>query len=380
MKTAMTIGLNGSMLDTQPTGVGIYSYNVINTLWKLYSLEGRHEVIVYSPTSKFLDSRIRVKPITRFVQSSEFGKLAAAFRFLWNNFILPFYSPKSRFIFNPTSHGSIFLGNQITTVHDLLSLRYGHISLHQRLYFRYYLPGLLKKSRVIITVSESSKKDLVTYLGCQPEKIRVVYNGYDSVKFAPADTEKKEVFERHGLSDYLLAVGPTYPHKNFERLLEAYSMLPEYLQGRHPLVILGGFKNYINRLKQLSRQLSISSRVRFLGYVSGEELPQFYREAVGLVYPSLSEGFGFPLLEAMASGCPVTCSSTSSMPEVCGEAALFFDPENTLSIKEAIRKIIEDSDFRQALRNKGLIQCKQFSWENTARSIKQLIDQELSSN
>lgn len=378
--TAPTIGLNGSMLDTKPTGVGIYSYNIFNTLTALYRKEGRSRVVVYSPTNKFLDSGIPVRQTSRFLQSSRFGKFAAAFRFLWNNVALPFYSRKTDFIFNPTSHGSIFLSNQITTVHDLLSLRYGHIAFHQRLYFRYYLPGLLKKSRLVVTVSESSKKDIIELLGCDPEKIRVIYNGYDAARYSVVDKPGTSISSKYQLNAYLLAVGPTYPHKNFEKLLEAYSLLPPAIRNTHSLVIVGGFSSYISKLKKICRNLQITAQVKFLGYVPGEDLPAFYREAVALVYPSLREGFGFPLLEAMASGCPVACSGTSSMPEVCGSAAQYFDPEQSVSIAETIRNLVESQELRSSLIEKGLVQCRKFSWEKTANSIKQLIDQELTSN
>jgi glycosyltransferase involved in cell wall biosynthesis len=181
------------------------------------------------------------------------------------------------------------------------------------------------------------------------------------------------MWQKHRVQDYILAVGPTYAHKNFERLLRAYAMLTEETRERHDLVIAGGLEPYLSILKSLAIELGIQDKVRFLGYLPQDDMPELYREASLFVFPSLYEGFGLPLLEAMASGCPVISSNTSSMPEVCGDAAKYVDPHDESDICRAIGEVLSDTGLRESLVEKGLQRCKSFTWESTAKSYRDLI-------
>jgi glycosyltransferase involved in cell wall biosynthesis len=298
---------------------------------------------------------------------------------LWNTFYYPFQARQFDLLISPTTHGSFFSGNQIITIHDLLSLRYDNISPHQRVYFKYLLPYLISKAKLIIAVSETTKKDIIHFLKCPEEKIRVIYNGYDHKRYFMIKENTSLIFREYGFSTYLLAVGPTYSHKNFETLLEAYNELNDTLKEQYPLVIAGGKKKYEDQLKQYVKKLRLEKNVHFLGYVPIQLMPSLYREAVALIFPSLYEGFGIPLLEAMACGCPVLTSNTSSMPEVCGDAVLYFDPLDKYAITASIEKIITDNDFRIELKKKGLSQCAKFSWQQTAESLKIVIEKHFQS-
>jgi glycosyltransferase involved in cell wall biosynthesis len=370
---ALSIGMNGTMLDEHPTGVGVYSFNVINNLSRLFKEEGTQPLTVFTPTRSFLNNNLRIVKLSNLLQSSKYGKLAALCRFAWNTFSYPFYARHFDLLISPTTHGSFFLHNQIITIHDLLSLRYKNISPHQRFYFRHLLPRLLFRARHIVAVSETTKQDIMHYFKCPEEKIRVIYNGYDHNSYYITCENEQNIFNKYGLRQYLLAVGPTYPHKNFEMLLQVYKELSPTLRKQHPLAIAGGKQAYINTLTALVKKLQLENDVHFLGYVPIQFMPSLYREASALVFPSLYEGFGIPLLEAMACGLPVIASNTSSMPEVCGNAALYIDPLDKNSLKAAIEKITTDTNLRLELREKGLIRVKQFSWEQTAREYKTLI-------
>jgi glycosyltransferase involved in cell wall biosynthesis len=369
----ITIGINGSMLDEHPTGVGVYSYNLINHLCELYRNGHTGALTVFSPSDSFLSNKVRVIKLSQYMRASQYGKIAALTRFLWNTFLYPFQARKYDVRISPTTHGSFFLRNQIITIHDLLSLRYNNISRHQRFYFKYLLPFLVSRSRLVITVSESTRQDVIHYLKCNPEKVKVVYNGYDDTKYFRQPAQD-HIFKKYGIRNYFLAVGPTYPHKNFETLLNAYSSLPPDIKKTYPLLIAGGMKNYLDHLKNFTDSNGLSPYVYFTGYVEADLMPSLYREAFALIFPSLYEGFGFPLLEAMACGCPVLCSSTSSMPEVCGEAALYFDPLKVSSLSEAMQSLIADAYVRASLMEKGLVQAKKFSWQKTAMEFKSIID------
>lgn len=365
------------MLDEHPTGVGIYTYNLINKIADLCAADARYELVVFSPTKSFLSSSVRLIKLPDLLQSSRFGKIAALSRFLWNTCYYPLQASKMDLLISTTTHGSFTSANQFLTIHDLLSLRYGNISRHQRIYFKFLLPRLLRSTKFIITVSESTKKDIVQFLGYPENKIRVIYNGYDPAQYFFSYEKPDDILKKYGLQDYLLAIGPTYPHKNFERLLEAYSRLPASTRKKHPLAIAGGMKKYISVLKLSSAKLGIASDAHFLGYIPQHLMRSLYREATMLVFPSLYEGFGFPLVEAMACGCPVACSHTSSMPEVCENAALYFDPLDTHSMFGAIHQLLRDAGQRQHLTRKGLERAKHFSWEKSAKTLKSLIDEEL---
>ena len=366
------------MLDEQPSGVGVYSFNVINNLSDLYSKTRLQRITVFTPSRLLLNKNLDIVKLSAFLQSSKYGKLAAFCRFFWNTFYYPFQARKFDLLISPTTHGSFLLNNQIITIHDLLSLRYNNISPHQRIYFKYLLPYLVAKAKLIIAVSETTKKEIIHFLKCPESKIQVIYNGYDHVRYFTIREKTSLILQKYGVADYLLAVGPTYPHKNFERLIDAYNNLPDVIKQKYPLVIAGGKKKYENHLKQYVKTVKLENYVHFLGYVPIELMPSLYREALALVFPSLYEGFGIPLLEAMACGCPVLCSNTSSMPEVCGEAAFYFDPLNTTDISSSMQAVITHEDLRNELKKKGLIQCSKFSWQQTAESLKQVIEKKFS--
>lgn len=376
---AIKIGINGSMLDNEPTGVGMYSYNLINQLFDINQKQETKDYTVFTPSDKFLNKDIRTIKLSKYLLSSKYNKLAAGCRFLWNTFSYPFYARRFSLLINPTTHGSLFLNNQIFTIHDLISLRYENIMAHQRFYFKYILPFYIKRSKLIITISESTKKDIIHFFRCSPEKIKVLHNGYDETLFTYNAIPSSVICKQYGAVDYLLAVGPTFTHKNFEMLIRVYNEMPKEYQAQHPLLIAGGKEPYLQSLKSIVDKLQ-TRNIHFLGYVPLQLMPYLYREAFALVFPSLHEGFGIPLLEAMASGCPVIASDTSSIPEVCGEAALYFNPLDKNSLRSAMEKVSENENIRREFRQKGLLQVKKFSWRQMAESFNSIIDTSLQKN
>lgn len=371
------IALNASMLDNSPTGVGIYTFNLINNLSKLSWTNDYERFTVFSPTFSYLNNQIKISKLPNLMLSSKYGKVAASIRFLWNTLIYPFKTSKYNLVISTTTHGSFFAKNQIITIHDLLSLRFNTISSHQRFYFKYLLPLLLSRAKCIITISETTKQDIIKYLKFPAENIHVIYNGYDKSKFYVTEDISKKIYYEYGVKNYFLAIGPTYPHKNFEKLLIAYNKLSLIEKHNHPLVIVGGKEPYLSSIKEIVLKLKLNEVVHFLHYVREELMPDMYRNAYALVFPSLYEGFGLPPLEAMACGCPVIASNTPAVKEVCEEAALYMDGYNEKSITAALKKIISDKVLVQNLREKGLAQAQKFSWTNAAESLKTLIEEKI---
>ncbi len=367
------------MLDDKPTGVGVYSFNLINNLSTIY-FENNNRITVFTPTTNSLNRQVKIVKLSRYLQSSAYGKLAAFYRFAWNTFYYPLVARKFDLLISPTTHGSFFLDNQIITIHDLLSLKFNNISIHQRFYFKYFLPALIHKAKYIIAVSENTKKDIIHFFDCPVDKIIVIHNGYDVEMYFPLDESTFEIEKTYGLRNYLLAVGPTYPHKNFEMLIDAYASMDKSFIQEHPLLIAGGKTTYLNLLKRYVTAKHLDDCIYFAGYVPLKLMPSLYREAFALVFPSLYEGFGIPLLEAMASGCPVIVSDASSMPEVCGGAALYFNPKDKTALCNAIKYLNNNADERSLLIAKGFLQAKKFSWKKMAEAFNSLIESSIIKN
>ncbi len=375
----LSIAVNGSMLDDHPTGVGVYSFNLINSFSALSNTGVFKKMTVFAPAVSSLHHTVSFIKIPGILKSSQYGKIAAFSRFVWNTFVYPYQVRKYDLIISPTTHGSFFSPNQIIAVHDLISLKFNNISSHQRFYFKYLLPLMISKSKLVLTVSENSKADIIELLKCDETKIKIVHNGFDSNTFFFNGVNGAKIKEAYGVSNYLLAVGATYPHKNFELMIDAYLQLDEKTKRRHPLLIAGGKKKYLDVLKNYVAA-SGGTNIIFTGYVPDYLMQPLYNEASALIFPSLYEGFGIPLLEAMACGCPVISSNASSMPEVCGNAALYFHPSDKSALTLLITQLLKSETLQNELRQKGLQQAEKFSWSQSAKSLQTIIENIYSKN
>jgi len=229
------------------------------------------------------------------------------------------------------------------------------------------MPRFLRAADALIAISECSKRDAARLYGIEPAKIRVIYLAADR-RFRPASTpEQAAARARYELpARYILFVGAIEPRKNLSMLLDAYApLLSEDPELR--LVIAGPYGwLYAPFLKRLDA-LGLRERVIFPGWVAGEDLPALYSAAEAFVYPSLYEGFGLPVLEALACGTPAVCSDTSSLPEVAGDAALLVAPDDTAGWTAALRRVLNDATLRAEMRARGVRQAARFSWDETAR-------------
>ncbi len=366
----MKIALNATIIEDKPRGLGIYAINVLTRL-----LPQIENPVVFTAHPENLKSSVsHIKRVNGWVRPAS-GKLnrkfAAALRFFWTQIVLPLTTLGGRIdiYYSPTQHGLIWLpkgSSQVVTVHDLLPLQYPSLRRHQQLYYKVFLPLVLKKSAAIITVSESTKRDLIQFYDYPAERIHVIYNGYDQDTFKPSDNTVSD-------GKYFLVVNAHHPYKNAQAVLDAYKNLADSLE--HELIIMAPEPDsrYVRELKSSASLHGLEKRVHFKCYVDSKELVELYRGATALVYPSLYEGFGLPPLEAMACGCPVIVSSTSSLPEVCGSAAYSVNPHDTAAISGAMFKVATDKALRARLREDGLLRAKLFSWDKTAEGIYEVI-------
>jgi glycosyltransferase involved in cell wall biosynthesis len=254
----------------------------------------------------------------------------------------------------------------VVTLHDVQHHDLpGLFSRAERAYRRWAYDGSARRAGVVVTSSNFSKGRIVELVGVEPERVEVVHFGIDTERFAPGPVEDDEE-ALHGLElpeRFAFYPANLWPHKNHERLLEALALLRDTELG---LVLTGQDYGRLDRLRERARDLGVDARMHHLGHVGAEALPALYRRAGLLVFPSLYEGFGAPPLEAMASGCPVAASERASIPEVCGEAALYFNPESAESIAATVRTALEDEDVRARLRSHGLERTKAFTWRVAA--------------
>lgn len=261
-------------------------------------------------------------------------------------------------------------GHVVVTVHDLISIIFREHYRHNKLrpLFDWMWTRATRRADKIIAVSESTKRDIVEYLDVPENKIKVVYEAADPIYGPVAGGEVESAKKRFKINgSYIMYVGGMDPRKNLDGLLNAYGRLPADLNCEHKLVVAGRRDQWYPGIEKLITKLGLRERVIFTGFVPDEMLVALYNGASVFVLPSLYEGFGLPLLEAMSCGTPVVCSNAASIPEVVGDAALMVDPRDIDGLATAIERVLTDSELREGLREKGFKRAKSFSWEKTAR-------------
>jgi glycosyltransferase involved in cell wall biosynthesis len=268
--------------------------------------------------------------------------------------------------------------SSLVTVHDLGYLHFPDAHpWHERTYLDLSTRWNARAAQHILADSCATKADLVTICGTPPEKISVVYPGVDEALAPEADKRRIEAVKaRYGIDGgYFLFIGTLQPRKNLSRLIDAFDRLrTECPEDSYTLVLAGGPGWRSDKLAAQVRRLNLKGRVRFPGYIPGGDKGALLSGALAFVFPSLYEGFGLPVLEAQACGCPVIASTTSSLPEVTGEAGILVDPTDTSAIAAAMKRAAADSRLRGDLVNQGLANVRRFTWTACARSVMAAIE------
>jgi glycosyltransferase involved in cell wall biosynthesis len=292
---------------------------------------------------------------------------------LWEQLYLPSLL-HGRLLWSPNNTGPLAVSRQVCTIHDLIPL--DHPEWFNRRFAAWYewlLPRLANRVRHIIAISQFTKGRIADRLGVPSENITVIPNGVDE-RFSPKPQREIDAVRRSlGINSpaYLLCVGSLEPRKNLGRLLQAWARVQSSLPDDVELVVAGAKGN-----ARVFETVSLDSpppRVLFTGYVSDQQLPYLYAGALALVYPSLYEGFGLPPLEAMACGTPVVTSSTTSLPEVVGDAAVLVDPEDVDSIAAGALRLLSSETLRRTLVERGLRRVREITWERSARQTLQVL-------
>lgn len=371
----MRIGIDGNEANVErKVGISEYSFELI----KQFSFLKREDIFwkIYLKSEKNDD----FPSISKNWTYSIFGPSK-----LWTQIALPLnlYKDSNRphVFFSPGHYAPRF--SPVPTVISIMDLAFFHFpeyftkkdltQLHN------WTSYSVKQAKRVITISQATRSDIIKLYGITGEKISVIYPGIKEESNIVNNISMSEIKSKYNISqEYILFVGTLQPRKNIEKLIESFSLLLRKNESENTklqLVIVGKKGWKYESILSAPKRFGISERVKFLDFVPDEELASLYRHAQLFVFPSLYEGFGLPVLEAMKHGCPVLTSNISSLPEAGGDAAIYCDPENSKDIAEKIEKIIKDSSLRKEMIEKGYKHIKNFSWEKAAKQTLAVLEE-----
>ena len=375
----MRICLDARVIIDKLTGLGNYTYNLVKHLLMLDSENEYIVLINRSLTDQHPIKHLEQKNLTkRFVQIPEVTpqqQVMVPFELLkqkpdiyhYPNFDLPVFQPY----------------NSIFTVHDLTYLKHDDLYMNGRWIKNFYTKAIMslaaRKSKKIIAVSASTKSDLLEILKVPEHKVDVIHEGLDEIYFnGSLSNTRSDFFNKNfALNDgaeYFLFIGERRPHKNLVRLIEAFFIFKQRAPNKIKLVIGGKKYASYDEPERKVQELNLTNEVIFLGYIPEDDLQLLYKNARCFIFISIYEGFGIPILEAMACGTPIITSNISAMPEVAGEAALTVNPYNVDEIAEVMHQLTCDSNMSQRLVDTGLKRVKNFSWNNAAEKTLELYE------
>lgn len=358
----MRIGIDARMYGTANAGLGRYTEKLIHHLEKI-DLE--NEYVIFLLAENFDSYKPKNKNFKKVIVKSRWYTLK-------ENWQMPREIRKHQIDLMHFPHFNVpwlIKVPYVVTIHDLIMTHYPDSRATTKNKLVYWLKikayqAIIKRAarnaEKIITVSDFSKQDIIKNLGVTHDKIEVTYEGFNlpERKDSNIDLGKWEIKK-----PYLLYVGKSYPHKNLEKLVEAFKNLDRNVQ----LVLVGKEDFFAKRLKNKIDNLGLGQKIIMTGYVSDEELSSLYQDALAFVFSSLLEGFGLPPLEAMGQGLPVVSSSASCLPEILGDAVLYFDPRDNDDIIDKLAQIIDNADLREKLIQQGYEKIKKYGWEKCAK-------------
>jgi alpha-1,3-rhamnosyl/mannosyltransferase len=356
------------------TGIGRYTYELARHLKEITEIEELRYLSGYrfKPLPAPVQSDVLINSASSALRSSILKNSLTIELYSWASPLLKRFALSSYtdYVFHgPNFYLPPFKGPSVCTFHDLSIFTWAHCHPPERVkYMRQEIAKSLKRADMLITDTETTRQEVAAYFGWPLDKIRAVPLAC-SEEFRPRSSDElKPVLTKYGLKEqgYSLYVGTIEPRKNLAVLLDAYALLALSIQQQWPLVLIG-YKGW--RSEQLHVRIEAAVKegwAHYLGFVEADDLPFIYAGARVFVFPSLYEGFGLPVLEAMSSGVPVVCSNASTLPEVTADAAAICEPEDVDGLNRLINKALEDDAWRNVAIKKGLLQASKFSWQRCA--------------
>ncbi|PIR06325.1 MAG: hypothetical protein COV55_04310 [Candidatus Komeilibacteria bacterium CG11_big_fil_rev_8_21_14_0_20_36_20] len=363
-----TIGLEATRANKKhKTGTEWYAWHLLQQFKELANLHNNKFIVYYNqPLDQELSS---------VAANFYFKQLNWPFRKFWTHYRLVWellWHPVDKF-FASNAVPLFIRGEVILTVHDLGFLKNPEL-YHplERIYQKISHWLAIKRANKIITISKTTKKDIIKYFPESKNKIKVIYLGYNQDEFKPTVKEdKQKIKNKYQLAEkFILYIGRLETKKNIQNLIKAYKLL---LDKNYNLVLAGRPGNYgYDQILDLVKDHQ--DNIKILGYINQVDYPKLLAAADLFVFPSKFEGFGLPVLEAMASGVPVACSDIPVLHEIADQEVLFFNPDDSQDMAQKIQQLIEDKNLQSDLINKGLQKAHNFSWQKCAQQTLEYID------
>lgn len=371
----MKVGLTATMIQGGRSGVAQYVLSLVRELIRA----GQVDLSVFVledelPLLDFAKDGCRIIPVPRAVAP-------AVKNILWHQFTLPKLAADLKFdVLHVPSYRRLVRSAPcptVGTIHDLAPFHVkGKYDLARMFYGRVVVKSLARAQKEIIAVSHCTARDIENFFGIPQNRLHVIHNGIDHDRFFPGDLAAARTWtaEKHGITvPYFLYVSRLeHPGKNHVRLIEAFVDFKKSTGSDWQLALGGGDWHGCEVIKAAAAASPFAKDIRFLGFVPDADLPNLYRAACGMVYPSLFEGFGLPPVEAMACGTPVISSTRGALEEVVADAALVIDPENIQEISRALIRLSTDPVLADDLKSKGLANAARFHWSRTAAEVTEI--------
>lgn len=350
----MTIGVDGNEANvSERVGVSVYTLKLLQYFKRTSDKNTQFIIFLRENPKNELPAENRYFKY-KIIKGSHF----------WIRFFLPlhlFFNRNINVYFAPAHYAPSFCPVPIVvTIHDLAYYYYPNEFLKKDLYkLQNWTKASVAKAKQIIAVSKTTKKDLHTFYRLEDSKVQVIYNGYGKKQSIPMLKNKADLSITN--KPFLLYVGTLQPRKNVTTLIKAFNIVKKTIPDLE--LIIAGKKGWLfDEIFELVEEMGLEDCVYFTGFVTDKQLAYLYQNARCLVLPSLYEGFGLPILEAMSFGCPVISSFTASLPEVGGNACLYFDPHSIDDLVEKIHQLLTNEQLRSELTQKGKLRIREFSW------------------
>jgi len=366
----MIIGIDARIPVSKKTGIG---YMLSNLIPEMIKIDKKNNYKIFGHKIDIDDNNTKIYRLPKIFQRA-FNLLWKVIRFPVANII---FGKADIFFFTNFVDFPVIARKKILMIPDMSFRVYPQFTERKNL--RFLERGVLssiKRADKILTISENAKKEICSFYHTSTEKVEVIYLGCPNNVKVVNDLDKIEkIKNKYSIpGKYILTMGTIEPRKNLKELIKAYNKLDDGIKDEYSLVLSGGKGWYYEEIFGIVNDMGLQERVLFTGYVDEDDVSSIYSGASLFVFPSIYEGFGLPILEAFNCGVPVLCSSSSSIPEVGGDAVMYCDPASADSIRDGIKMILADKDLSSELVEKGYEQAKKFSWKDSAKKIVEIIN------
>ena len=368
----MIIAIN--TLAIRPGKVGGTEVFLVNLIKNLLKIDKKNKYLIIVSKNNKKIFQFNFENVEYLEQ--DFDNSFKIARIFFEQFILPKKIKQKGIdvLISPTNTGLLYCPvKSLLIVHDLIYFIYPqYYSLIRKYYLQKLVQYSCKKAHKIIAISQNTKNDIIKYTGVSEQKIQMIHSGVDLEYFAKIERNyaKQVIFKKYGINDYIYSPVSLFPHKNIDVLVKVFNKVKKRKKISHKLIITGGdpFKKS-KELEDLIYKYKLEDEIFYLGRVPQKMIPYFYKAADLMVYLSSYEGFGLPVLEAMASNCPVLSSDKASLPEIVGNAGLLVSPSNLEEIANKMYEILNNENLQKNLISRGVERVKSFSWEKTVKEL-----------